>query len=120
MTSDAVHPLTVEHAPDRRIHPMWLAEIGPDVLVIHPTEAARARWLDEHPQAHPDAHRTLQKLLIDLRSDLRMRPVLDADGVLFEGFHARLVTHLEAGELHLLGFPQRVVGRGREPDSCSA
>ena len=105
MTSDAVHPLTVEHAPDRRIHPMWLAEIGPDVLVIHPTEAARAAWLDEHPQAHPDAHRTLQKLLIDLRSDLRMRPVLDADGVLFEGFHARLVTHLEAGELHLLGFP---------------
>ena len=46
MTSDAVHPLTVEHAPDRRIHPMWLAEIGPDVLVIHPTEAAQQHgWM---------------------------------------------------------------------------
>ncbi|MBK29769.1 MAG: hypothetical protein CMB49_03550 [Euryarchaeota archaeon] len=107
--------LSIEHSPTGVCLPPWLkqhlleqTEVSPQLLLIHPSSAARKQAILELTKGrrgkgftlNPDNHQTLNSLVETLIADLRVARPFSDDGVLV------LIEH-EAVSVHArkLGFP---------------
>ena len=109
--------LSIEHSPTGVCLPPWLkqhlleqTEVSPQLLLIHPSSAARKQAILELTKGrrgkgftlNPDNHQTLNSLVETLVADLRVARPFNDDGVLVLIEHEAVSAHARKLGLPLL------------------